>query len=337
MNWLRPPFWLALLVLAVAWTGISRADSPAPPSTTVLNQQVKAGPLNITFTIDRSTVSVAQSVHAVLRVSVPTGVQVDLPSSEPKLGQFTVQSVVDEPQTAETDQAGLRSVFVRRYTLDPFLPGEYTLPPIDIRWRTTGTTESGIARTAPVKISVQSLLPADASKDKLDTGTIREAYTPPLKPDRTGLWVGFLLGMGVSLLAVGGVWYARRARGPGDVVADAIAAICEKQRSQFTLAETGTVCDLLSTALRNALADRVAPASRASLPDALRGQLVNSGCLSPQDSDETIAILKRLDEARFSGEQVSKSELDQLAERTLAILAFLKPIARVHSRKGVRA
>lgn len=337
MLWLRVSSFLAMLLFATAWAETSRADGETAPPSAVLSQQVNAGPLNISFTIDRATITSAQSLLAVLRVSAPTGVQVDLPPSEPKLGQFTVLSLIDEPQKAETDSTALRSVFVRRYVLEPFLPGEYTIPPLDIRWRKTGTTESGIARTAPVKITVQSLLPPEATKDKLDPGTIRDAYTPPQKPDRSSLWIGFMLGAGASLLAIGGAWYARRVRSSGDVIDQGIAAIRERQNSPFSSADSGRSCDVLSTALRNALADRVNPASRASTPDALKSQLANTGSVPAPTVKETVAILNRLDEARFSGEDISSAEFDELARKTLAVLASLRPVARLNARREAQA
>ncbi len=311
----------------------------APEQQAAQTQRVTAGPITATLTLDRASMTAAESLVARLEVSAPSGVRVELPTAEGKLGEFTVVSVVDEPELAKAGPKGMESTVVRRYTLEPFLPGDYTLPALEIRWRRKDPSASGVARTAAVTVPVRSLLaPAKPGENKepaaLDPGTIRDAYSPPATNERSAFWTGIAIGAGgVATVVAGGVWARRRRGSASDPVKAQIERVSKLRGGGFEPARAADVCHELAGAVRMALADRIDPAAAVLPTEELAGRFSAAGGSIPGVAGDGAALLKRLDAARFSGEAVSGRELESLIENGSSVLVSLLAMPSV-GRKG---
>ena len=338
----RPSLLILAIAAAVLGTeaaasraGVRGDDAPVTQGT----QHIEAGPLRVELTLDRTTMNAAESLAATIRVTSPSSVRVELPSPGEKLDGFSVAATVDEPAQAITQAGEWKTVVTRRFTLEPFLPGDYSVPSLEVLWNRVDSGESGIARTAPVAVHVVSLLPgapqgADADPKSLDPGSIRDAYVAKSGRNWRPLVLGAGAGIGAALLTGWGARTLRRRRGGPDRVSASLARIAAARYSS----DRGPVemCHDLADALHLALSDRVDPAAGSLSTNELASRLALSPSLSRECTMDVQRVLERLDAARFSGDTISLEERDRLVDATLNILRTLRdfPAGGVHP--GVR-
>lgn len=307
----------AALALVLVWPG-ARCIGASPPVGTP-EQSISAGPLQVTLKMNRATLNAADNLIATLTVTAPAGVRVTMPPEEKALGGFSVISIVDEPLRTVPIGTGEQQEFVRRYTLEPYLPGEYTLPPLEIRW-TKGANQSGAARTSPVNIIVESLLPPPSGSDSKapDAGTIRGLYTAPVEHGTGSLWAGVAIGF-VSALAVGGgVWIAkRRSRAP-----DEVKRLLERVEALRDSKGTDALHEL-ALSIRGAMAARFGPGLASADTGEVVMTLASRAGWGDVDAGGAGALLGTLDAARFSGAGLPATEFHGCVESTLAILKKL--------------
>ncbi|MFT5128725.1 MAG: hypothetical protein ACI8W8_002343 [Rhodothermales bacterium] len=118
------------------------------------------GPLRVTLGTSGTDLIVADDMRLDCVVTAPAGLRVELPSAEIELKDWTLAEFAKEPpELLENGDVRYRL----RYTLEPFLPGSYTLPVLVIRageWKVeTPATEvvvSGVVE-APQKATLRPL------------------------------------------------------------------------------------------------------------------------------------------------------------------------------------
>lgn len=327
----RRPTIVSWYVLCAATAARASAGDPAPPA-----QHIEAGPVRLELSLDRAAMNVAQTLRLRLRVQALQGVRVDLPAPQEKLGGFLVTGVHDDPPVAAADGTALRTTFARELTIEPFLPGNYEVPAIEVPWTRPATGEHGVARTAPIAVRVLSLLPdaAPGAPPSLDPGPIRGAYEPT-----TALsWrPALLLGTGaVAGLALGGagLWALRRRR-TGDVMATLERRVRVLAGPLPAGVSGRQACDEIGTCVRLALADRIHPGAPSLTPAELA-----KGPASPAAMEllgRAAELLARLDTARFAGEAIDERDVGPWAETAMSLLASLRSQARPRQHEGARA
>ncbi len=281
-------------------------------------QRVEAGPVRLELALDRTTMNAAQSLRVTLRVTSPAGVRVDLPPADGKLGGFAITSTDDRAPLASSNGADLETTRVRTFTLEPFLPGEYTLPTFEVGWTRDASREHGVVRTAPVAVRVVSLLPDGAKDAPPDPGTIREAYAAPARTSTRAV----VLAASVAGVALGGagVWALRRRRRGVDLL-DSLEHRVRDLRLAPGPGRSGLdACHELAGYVRLALADRVHP-SAASLAPGELAQRLGANKASVRQGAE---LLERLDAARFAGGAVVRADLDSWADSAMALMRLLR-------------
>jgi hypothetical protein len=294
-------------------------------------QHIEAGPIRVELSVSRESMNIAESLAVTLEVAAPSSVRVELPRLGDKLGNFSVSSVSDEPALSEPAGAGTQTRCVRRITLEPFLPGDYTMPAMEIHWRRVDSDESGVARTTPETIRVVSLLPeaaqgADADLKTLDTGTIRDRYTPA----SAGRWGPVTLvacaGLGVAFLTGCGALALRRRRGNKDPLAAIVSRIEVLGRDVDV--DTPAFCQELGRSLRAGLSQRVDARAASLLATEVADRLPTDTFFSKQLALDCERTLGALDEARFSGMAMTADERSTLHADTLSILRTLLAMPR---------
>ena len=323
----------ALVTLTAIMSGGSTpATSPDPA---VASQRIEAGPIVLEQELDRASMLAAESLTVTWRVLAPLDTRVTLPPPpEPgaKAGDFSVVSCIDEPAL----MAGDRLMLTRRLVIEPFLPGRYATPTIEVAWSASGN-ERGVARTSPSSVEVVSLLespasdPAEAGVSKanpLDPGPIRDDHVA--NPGAGGWW---LLPAG-SLLALaaigGGVLLVMRRRGEAatDPAAVALALANAASIEPGDPSSARRALDDLSRALRTALADRVTDRAVAMVgcerATASRDIANDRSILL----DTALPLLGILDERRFSGQPLAAEELDALRGRVVEVVNRLHSLPR---------
>lgn len=196
-------------VVAQGGTG----DAPGGPNE--ITREYHKGALTLRFSIDRSSLSVAESLALTLEAEVEGGGEVEFPKIGEKLGDFSVKEHRDDPPRMAADG---RTIFRRVYTLEPFLPGDYAIPPMQVRRRgkavagaqSGGDSQENEITTEEVSIWVNSLL----EKDKKDVALNPIKEPVGLPPDPTpALYV--MMGLGITALLAAVFLYFRRLRTAG--------------------------------------------------------------------------------------------------------------------------
>lgn len=201
------PFVAGLMVLlALAGCGTNENSSSQPTTLPTTNREVvrsaEQGPVKITVKLDRQEAVIPEPVKLSIMLESEQGVEVDLPDLGAVIGPFGIAGHQDRDPTSD----GWLLRREREYTLEPFMPGETSLPPIvakylDHREKGDGSRNAveGKVATPPIKVVVRAGL-ADVKG--------------PLSIPRPG-WQRLLLWLlavvaGLVAIALGARWWQRR-------------------------------------------------------------------------------------------------------------------------------
>jgi hypothetical protein len=176
-------------------------------------QVTQLGPVKATLSLSPPTPTIGDEIVLEIVVEAEAGVELLMPEFGEALERY---SIVDFVPKQRIDGQG-RTIHTQRYTLQPFLSGEQSIPPILIEFidRRPGQKPSPDdydayeLMTERIDFTVASVLPASASAElKPPMGTLD-------LPSQTSRWLGWGIGglVGLVLLAILAVtWLARGAR-----------------------------------------------------------------------------------------------------------------------------
>jgi hypothetical protein len=195
--------------VAAACLLVSCEDTPSPEGTPEpaagLEKTVTRGPVSATITVDKKGLSIAERLSLTLQLRAHEDYEVELPAFGEKLEQF---GIVDY-RTAEPKLVGENEVENgRTYVLEPFLSGEYKIPPMTVRfWKKTDAETVHELETEELTITVASLLPED--KEGLQ---IADIAGPVAIPRESKVWL-WGVGGGSLLLTILVVFLVTHLRG----------------------------------------------------------------------------------------------------------------------------
>jgi hypothetical protein len=177
--------------------------------------------------VTKQRISTAEEIGLRIEARVPRGWSAELPEIASLLGGFQVGEARAESRILDREAY---LVLGREYTLIPFLPGEYAIPPLSARFTQEdgGSSFSLISESIP--ITVTSVLPP-----QLGEQDIEDISGPARLPSYGPLWIG---GGVAALLAAGGtllVWRLRRGAAarlpkganPGDAALQALQRLLD--------------------------------------------------------------------------------------------------------------
>ena len=186
----RRATWIgACLAVALAWLSCAGGGSTEDLEPAIAETYEAAGG-RLELALDRSSLSTAESVVLRLAVEADEGATVTFPDSDGGFGEF---AVVRDEEVSERLLAGGRVRRVREYVLQPFLPGEYELPPL-----TVTLNDSDSISSEALTIPVESVLPDPETADLLD-------IAEPL--DMPAPWWWWALGTLLLAVAAGVAWW----------------------------------------------------------------------------------------------------------------------------------
>jgi hypothetical protein len=187
--------------------------------------------VEFTIRVSREKISTAETVDLLLEIKAAEDWNVDFPEIPDSLGEFKVVERAGEERRLDRDR---NLVSTRRYTLEPFLPARYTIPPLEVRFGTGGGYAFSVY-SEEVAVEVTSVLPP-----QLGEQDIEEIAGPLGLRPRILLWYG--LGAGAVLAAAAASVVVLRRRRRGQVETAAVSTPWEAARQELDdLLELGLV------------------------------------------------------------------------------------------------
>jgi hypothetical protein len=213
------------LVLALA----STQAAPPPGVASPAPEPMPASPVSVTATASKSEVTLGEAFTLELKATGPAGATYTF------AGEASADTLeLRTPSAPAGAAAPAAEPGTHRYEATVFALGEFQVPAIPVRYRLAdGTT--GEAASAPLALTVVSLLPKDAAEQKL--ADIRS-------PAAVGVGAPFWIALGLAALLLGALalWLIRRRRHVAQRSAPSVAAEppdVEALRALDTLAAEG--------------------------------------------------------------------------------------------------
>jgi hypothetical protein len=196
----------AALLLASCGTEEKTAE---PGGEFAIDKTTEHGPVTVTLRLTKKEITIAERLTLVLAAEAEEDYEVTLPKFGDKLEQFAIVDYHTSPPKL-VGEGRVRAE--RSYELEPFLSGDYTIPPMKIEFAKKGEDKKHEAETEEVTVKVTSILPED-QKDL----AIRDIAGPVELPRPSRAWmVWAALGSLAGLVLAVVLWRRLRRRGAAE-------------------------------------------------------------------------------------------------------------------------
>ena len=146
------------------------------PEDLSVTKEYESGPVKLYLKIDKKKISIAESINLELEAIAEKEYEVKLPDFGDNLDQFKIKDFFN-PGAKLIDDKHMKILFT--YELEPYLSGEYKIPPMKIKfWETEKGNQSAYElETEEINITVTSILPENY--EKLELKDISGPVLPP--------------------------------------------------------------------------------------------------------------------------------------------------------------
>jgi hypothetical protein len=193
----------ATLCAAAALYAACGGEGPQQDRTYAIDRTVTRGPVDLRVAVSRDTISIADRLDMLVEARADSGWVVELPAFGDKLQEFGIIDYSTDPPRLGSDG---RVVSRRTYELEPFLSGEYTIPPMTVTFRAEGDTVAHSVESDTLRVMVTSVLTGDSTAVRL-RGIAGPAELPA---DRR--WLLVIPAVLAAAAAAALVWLRRRRR-----------------------------------------------------------------------------------------------------------------------------
>lgn len=310
----RALFPVVLCVLASLWLSSCAVKSSAPAAGAYgVTKTYERGPITLKVMVDRDQMTIADTIRLLLRAEVEEGYEVEMPKFGENLEQFGIVDFLDSrPKLAEQGRVAIE----RSYKLEPFLSGDYTIPPMTVTFWKKGedNPERHEVQSESIAIKVASLLPQDQAK--LDIKEIAPPVRLPVR-SRWPYYAGFAAAAVILVLACGMLWRRRRKRAapPARVIPpheralsalDALLAEKLVERGEYKLFYIG-----VSDILRRFIEERYGLHAPERTTEEFLAELGNTNVLERNQKLTLRDFLKHCDLVKFAEHQPSDIEIEE--------------------------
>jgi len=191
----------------------NQAASSDKAKDTGIHETYENGPVSLALDADKKEITIAQRLNLTISAVADEDYELTMPAFGDKLEQF---GIVDYHTTQPELTDKNKKKITRSYVLEPFLSGDYIIPPMEVKFRKTGAGEGEdhSIKTSEITVKVKSLLPSDMKDMKLNDIKPPVAYP---RDYRLWLWIG-AGALVVTAIALTVFFFLRR-RKNGDVQA----------------------------------------------------------------------------------------------------------------------
>jgi hypothetical protein len=150
---------------------------------TGIHKTYERGPATLTLDVDHSEITIADRLNLTISITVDEDYEFELPAFGEKLEQF---GIIDY-HTSQPELTGKnRKKISRSYVLEPFLSGDYKIPPMKALFWKNGEKETNQheIQTEELLITVKSLLP-----EKMAYMKIHDIVPPVSLPRSYSIWM----------------------------------------------------------------------------------------------------------------------------------------------------
>lgn len=187
---------LAMFVLASCRDHESAAIAPKKTiDDSGIHKTYERGPATLAIDLDHAKITIADRLTLTLSMTIDEDYQFELPGFGEKLEQF---GIVDYHTSQPVLTGGNRKKISRTYILEPFLSGEYKIPPMAVLfWKMGEKTDPHKIETEELMVRVTSLLP-----EKMAGMKIHDIVPPLPLPRSYKMWMTAGVGGGVLILII---------------------------------------------------------------------------------------------------------------------------------------
>lgn len=283
-----------------------------------------AAVLELTTTVDRTSLTVAERVDLRLEAVSGIGATVTMPKIEQTLGGFTVVS----SQGEEVIRGGQR-VSRLHVVLEPFLAGEKAIPALDVQAKEGSAVLS--LKTEPVPVTVTPVAEADATaQTPLEPARAPVALVVAVKPNpkkHALMWFGGILAVAACGMLVG-IVQVRRARHSLDAVA-VVRRRLDAIRTVLKEGEDRRDAERAASDLHRALTKYLAAAwgihSETQTLPMLAPALQVHPSLGAEARSHLIGLLTDMEQTRFAPDAASVPGVQRLVDRTAEFVEKFPP------------
>ncbi|MGD8366647.1 MAG: BatD family protein, partial [Desulfobacterales bacterium] len=183
-----------------------------------IHKTYERGPAVLALDVDRSKITIADQLHLTIGLTVDENDECELPGVGEKLEQF---GIVDYHTSPPELVGNNRKKVTRSYVLEPFLSGEYKIPPLKASFWKLGGKKTGRheIESEEIVITVQSLLPGDMARLK-----VHDIVPPVSLPRSYSPWMAAAaVGGGLAVILLSGFLIYRRRNAPKPVSAATVS------------------------------------------------------------------------------------------------------------------
>jgi hypothetical protein len=147
---------IAVLLLASCGGGGKRTGTESYE----IDETYRRGPVAFRTALSKKEITIAERLTMLLEVKVLEGYTAELPSFGEKLERFGIVDYRTERPVLRGDTVVTR----RTYELEPFLSGEYRIPPMTVSFRAEGDSVVHALESDTLSVRVVSILPEDLAE-----------------------------------------------------------------------------------------------------------------------------------------------------------------------------